>query len=84
MAEAMKKKNTRKLLSEDRKRKRESNQAKKKMQSRTGFYSLARADSCKRMQVRYRAGLLSVGLVSNNLLGVLLCLVLRLLDVWLC
>ena len=33
-------------------------------------------------QVRCRAGLLSVGLVSNNLLAILLCLVLRLLDGW--
>ena len=76
MAEATKK--PRKTLSE------EVSMRPNKSQSPTGFYLLARAKRDKRMRVRYRAGLLSAGLLSNNSVAVLLCLVLRLLDIWPC
>ena len=71
MAEATKK--PRKTLSE------EVSMRPNKSQSPTGFYLLARAKRDKRMQVRCQAGLLSVGLVNNNLLAALEFLVLRLL-----
>ena len=63
-----------KLLSRDRNR----------VSLRLALTRWARTKNYKRMQVTCRADLLSVGLVSKNVLAVLLCLVLHLLDVWLC